>query len=189
MSFKAEKYGQFFLNIYRSKKLNSLGPGQADTNFINVLQKMSINSLFDNADIRDRNAANGCLAALWLHHDFLDESHRISQTITDPSGNFWHGIMHRRERDYWNSKYWFRNVGTHPGFSQLSKSVHDLIAESEETKISQILSAKLWDPFLFVDLCEKYYQTESPEEKLLQKVQQIEWQKLFDHCFTNALLI
>ena len=49
-----------------------------------------------------------CLAGVWLLHDYLDESHTISQRIDTPSGSFWHGIMHRREGDFSNAKYWFR---------------------------------------------------------------------------------
>src|SRR2546430_6689730 len=35
-------------------------------------------------------------ALLW--HDYLDESHSISQSIETAEGSFLHGIMHRRER-------------------------------------------------------------------------------------------
>src|SRR5208282_3154263 len=44
------------------------------------------------------------LAGLWLWHDGLDESHRISQGLSSPAGSFWHAIMHRREGDFSNSK-------------------------------------------------------------------------------------
>lgn len=53
-------------------------------------------------------------AALWLYVDDLDRSHALSQSIETEAGAFWHGIMHRREGDFWNSKYWFRRAGTLP---------------------------------------------------------------------------
>ncbi|MEM6561275.1 MAG: hypothetical protein AAF656_06725, partial [Planctomycetota bacterium] len=45
----------------------------------------------------DAEAASAALAGLWLWHDFLDESHTISQGIDNQTGAFWHMIMHRRE--------------------------------------------------------------------------------------------
>src|SRR4051812_4745927 len=45
-------------------------------------------------------------AGLWLYVDDLDRSHTVSQSITDATGSFWHGIMHRREGDFANSHYW-----------------------------------------------------------------------------------
>ncbi len=60
-------------------------------------------------------AAHPPLAAgLWLYVDELDRSHRISQGIDDPTGSYWHAIMHRREGDFSNSLYWLRRTGQHP---------------------------------------------------------------------------
>ena len=52
-------------------------------------------------------------------HDFLDESHTISQDLPSREGSFWHAVMHRREPDAWNSKYWWRKVGPHPVLDRL----------------------------------------------------------------------
>ena len=48
--------------------------------------------------------ASACLAGLWLYHDYLDESHAVSQSIHTPAGSYWHGLMHRREPDFANPK-------------------------------------------------------------------------------------
>ena len=69
-----------------------------------------------------------CIAGVWLLHDFLDESHTISQGIDTPSGSFWHAIMHRREGDFSNAKYWFRRVGQHPVFDALGQRAAELAA-------------------------------------------------------------
>src|SRR5688500_14191487 len=43
---------------------------------------------------RSHDDAVALLAGLWLWHDFLDESHTISQGLHTPTGSFWHAIMH-----------------------------------------------------------------------------------------------
>lgn len=53
-------------------------------------------------------------AAIWLYAEDLDGSHKISQTIMSEEGSFLHGMMHRREGDFSNAKYWFSNAGSLP---------------------------------------------------------------------------
>ena len=57
---------------------------------------------------------------------FLEPSHTISQGISSPSGSYWHGIMHRREPDYANAKYWFRRVGPAPDLSAMWETAAEL---------------------------------------------------------------
>src|SRR3954447_7892804 len=58
--------------------------------------------------------ARAMLSGLWLYFDWLDESHRISQDLPSATGSFWHAIMHRREGDFSNSKYWYARCQGHP---------------------------------------------------------------------------
>ena len=83
-----------------------------------------------------------CIAAVWLVHDFLDESHEISQGIDTPSGSFWHGILHRREGDYSNAKYWFRHVGQHEVFELLGQRAGELAAIRGDVKAVEKLDAR-----------------------------------------------
>jgi hypothetical protein len=53
-------------------------------------------------------------AGLFLYIDELDLSHRLSQDLDSPTGSYWHAIMHRREGDFSNSKYWLNRAGRHP---------------------------------------------------------------------------
>jgi hypothetical protein len=50
-------------------------------------------------------------AGIWLYVDDLERSHLISQNIHTSEGSYWHGVMHRREGDFSNAKYWFRQAG------------------------------------------------------------------------------
>ena len=116
-----------------------------------------------------------CAAGLWLLFDFLDESHAISQEDeAAPDRNFWHAILHRREPDAPNSKYWFRQVGPHPVLKQLAEQAPSL-------------GYDYTNPFDFVDFCERVRDTGTPDEELAKRVQSLEWRLLFDHCYQNAM--
>jgi hypothetical protein len=116
-----------------------------------------------------------CAAGLWLRFDFLDESHAISQENEGaPDWDFWHAIMHRREPDAWNSKYWWRRVGKHPVLEQLRERAPE-VGYSFST------------PEAFVDFCEKVRGTGSAEEATAKRVQQLEWQLLFVWCFEHTV--
>ena len=62
-----------------------------------------------------------CVVLLW--HDHHEAVHEICQQIETPDGSWLHGLLHRREPDYGNARYWFRRVGVHPGFSTLAEKV------------------------------------------------------------------
>lgn len=98
-------------------------------------------------------------AALRLYADDLDGSHRICQQIGDATGSFWHGIMHRREGDFDNSRYWFNKVGDHPAISRIG-----------------------YDPRLFISAVERQQQEAPPH---LLATQRKEWETLFTWCATE----
>jgi hypothetical protein len=109
-------------------------------------------------------------SALWLLCGDLDASHEISQTVETPDGSFWHGIMHRREGDFWNAKYWFRRVGPHPVLKQLA-------------------STDYGDPQSFVDRCEASIESASqPAIQTCEALQWLEWQLLFTHSLGSTPL-
>jgi hypothetical protein len=114
-----------------------------------------------------------CRSGLWLAFNYLDESHTISQDIHTPEGSFWHAIMHRREPDAWNSKYWWRKVGSHPVFGLLADE-------------AARLGWKAWTPDAFVDACEAERGTGSQRETLLREIQLAEWRTLFAWCWKGT---
>jgi hypothetical protein len=116
----------------------------------------------------------------------LDESHNISQRIDTPEGSFWHAIMHRREGDFSNSKYWYRHVGNHPIFTALAEQAH-LVASLRDPKSSfNETRAHEWDPFAFVDQCQSAIRQNSDAQELCLDIQQAEWKLLFDYCYRKA---
>jgi len=61
------------------------------------------------------NASDAVKAGLHLLNDDLGRSHELAQAHEgDRTYDYWHAIVHRREGDFGNSKYWLRQVGEHP---------------------------------------------------------------------------
>ena len=134
-------------------------------------------------------------SGLLLMHDFLDESHRLSQSIEGQgihhSADYWHGLMHRREPDYGNSKYWFRRVGRHPVFEVLSKRAAAILDECNSNAATnwrqQLGSPNDWDPFAFVDLCESCEQSgEDPLSLAARRIQLEEMRLLLMATYQDA---
>ncbi len=114
-----------------------------------------------------------CQAGLYLAFNFFDESHAISQDLHTAEGSYWHALLHRREPDPDNAKYWFRKVGTHRVYETL---------RAEAAK----LDWKEWDAAAFVDECESHRDDGSRREMLLREAQQAEWRALFDWCWAKV---
>lgn len=165
-----------------------LGPGSPDTEMRAKLAGLSVDQLFDGFTVVDPIMAKAVVSSLWLYHDFLDESHAISQSIDNPTGCYLHGIMHRREGDYSNAKYWFRRVGKHPIEDDLLLFAKQLTLQSGLPSSEVDLSSQpTWSHVAFVDLVESVVGRRSKVEELCRSIQAIELAGLMRHAYQLAV--
>lgn len=146
----------------------SLGPEQRDS-------AMSVATVI--AKVDGESALIQSAALLW--HDQLDKSHDLSQDIPCADGSFLHGIMHRREPDYSNAKYWFNRVGTHPVYPEILNRVTQLVAG---TSLENLAGIK-WDAAAMVDAVSSA-RVGTDEYMILQQIQRVEFEFLLERFGT-----
>ncbi len=187
MDFRPEEYGLAVAELLETELPYLLVPARPQAELRDTLAALDHAALFADAPIVDRDMADACLSGLWLRFDFLDESHTISQGILSSTGSFWHGIMHRREPDWSNAKYWFRRVGDHDVFGDLLSAARVIAEDGDNAELKSLAAASAWDPFAFVDLCQAATQTGGAFDALCRRIQTAEWELLFDWCYRRAV--
>jgi len=190
MEFAPSNYGPVFaplLGVDRNRSLSTGTPGGANSA---ALSNLDVESAFAHTKVVDGDMASCCIAGAWLLYDQLDASHTISQGVHTTTGSFWHGIMHRREGDFSNAKYWFGKVGEHDIFPALAEQTKLLAAEADSPEARQIVGRLVhgsdWAPFAFVDACQAALRGGASAQDFLRRVQQSEWELLFDYGYTRA---
>lgn len=168
-------------------RIAPLDAGQPEPSMRQRLAALRAEELLAPRPIVDAAAAQACLAAVWLWHDFLDESHTISQQVHTPEGSYWHALMHRREGDYANSKYWLRRVGEHAVFGPLHAAARTLAAGGCAPQINALVQRSAWDPAGFVDLCAAAVRGTSAAADWCLQIQAAEYRLLWDHCYRAAV--
>jgi hypothetical protein len=157
-----------------------------------VLEGMPEAELLGTDAISDAAFARAVKSGLLLWNDSIAESHTLSQDILNSTGSYWHGIMHRREPDYPNSKYWFRQVGEHPIFPSVREQAMGVFGESgspyAKQKLAQLEGNSKWDAFAFVDWCEDAARSsDSDAQRLLEAVQLREIELLLTYSYQQAV--
>ena len=139
------------------------------------LTTSSAGSLFPNAF-----APECALAGLWLYFSCFEESHEMVDDMSTPEGTYWHAIAHRREPDASNASYWFRQTGAYPLYPKLLDEARAIAGRHAAANFH---AGEIWDPFAFVEFCERARRQPGSEMELAaREIQRAEWQLLFDRC-------
>lgn len=181
-AFDVEAYGPVVAGLLRGVAPAPLDMGRPNEKFRAALAGLTAETLLESGGkvVSDEGMARGCLAGLWLRHNFFEESHGISQELETPTGGFWHGILHRREGDYGNARYWFRRVGAHPVFAVLNEAVMAAYGPEEWPRSGK------WEVLRFVDRVEQARREGGAAAAWCVAVQDLEWEALFDFCWRQA---
>jgi hypothetical protein len=141
------------------------------------------------APVTSSSAGQALLAGLWLWHDCLDESHTISQSIASQTGSFWHAIMHRREGDFSNSKYWYARCRSHPVLRLIAARASEVLkGDLIDARRAGGLLGEGFDTYAFVELVEAVHdKPKDPSHAAAVRLQQLEWQELFNACARAAV--
>ena len=172
------------LNSSAYARLTQTGSGSAAAK--SLLERCRPEDLVD-GPVRSADDAGAMLSGLWLYHDWLDESHRISQDLHTPTGSFWHAIMHRREGDFSNSKYWYARCRHHPAMAAIAAMPRSVTATAPRDRLLGRLVEGEWDPDGFVNVVQAvHHQPDDPLYAACVELQRVEWQALFAHCARRA---
>ena len=158
------------------------------------LQAASTDALFEGQNVKDTTFADAIKSGLLLWNDALDASHTISQGLANATGSYWHGIMHRREPDYSNAKYWFGRVGAHAIFPEIRERALALYNETSEPSDAlasigkAIADNAAWDAAQFIDWCQAAESaSDSDVVRFLQQVQAEEIRLLLAYSYRHAV--
>ena len=131
-------------------------------------------------------------AMLWLRIGVIDAPHEIVQAKTDPLASYLHGVVHRLEGDYWNSKYWFRQVRDSRILESLSHSIEAKLKEANLFSFAasfKIMQGTSFVPSEFVSACEQQCQQAMPDSESAASLELLgwaEWASLWELIYKDA---
>ncbi|TWT47356.1 hypothetical protein [Botrimarina hoheduenensis] len=127
----------------------------------------------------DPPMADCCLAGLWLLYNDLERAHVLCQEVPTATGSFWHGVVHRREGDFDNARYWFTRAASHPAIRSIAEAV-----AADATARDAFPND--WTPAAMVTACERLASGDTALEKAVVSAQRAEWHQLFKWTFHAA---
>jgi hypothetical protein len=136
----------------------------------------------------NESEATAALAGLYLWHDYLDDAHELAQRVETPTGSLWHAILHRREGDFSNAKYWYARASAHPALEALATAFTSLLrSHPADSRLLRLTVGSTYGAAL-TDLVQRVHQTPPTDSahRLAVSLQQQEWRTLFDWTTATA---
>lgn len=174
-------YSDFVDRVFLQEKLlEKLVPGDPqDYALVRRIQAAEDKLIAGDRPIKNAEMFALVRGGLLYAADAIHEAHTIFQEAKGDLGAYWHGMMHRREGDFDNARYWFRRAGVLPIFAAMHR------AASETSAVMARQSN--WDPYLLTGECEQARHGETESLKELAELQRVEFEALFDYCWRKAL--
>ena len=124
--------------------------------------------------------------ALYLYLDCFEDAHNVANEHEGTwAGNWLHAILHRREPDAANAKYWYARVKAPEGaYRAIGWAAMEVLGQKPpqglEKLAEKIRKSTTWEPEAFVEACDKFRKEEptSPAYRVLVLLQEIEWKNL-----------
>ena len=176
------RYSEFVDRLLSQEDLlKTLIPkGPLDSDLIHNLRAAEDDVLAGEKSIVDATKFALARGGLFYALDALPEAHAIFQDATDDPGAYWHGMVHRREGDFDNARYWFRRAGVLPFFAEM----HRAACTHSETMARQ----SNWDPYLFTGQCEQERFGADDLTGEMRALQRVEFDAIFDYCWRQSTL-
>lgn len=157
-------------------RLRPIEPGSPDA--LRLIRNADERELTGGAVLTHASYSRLIRAGLLYAYDAIDESHRIVQEIETAEASYWHGMIHRREGDFENSRYWFRRTGKLGVFGEM---------HSRSAEVSPLMGRQMdWDPYVLVGQCEQARFGGDVDQKELIALQRIEFEVMFAHLWRDA---
>ena len=118
---------------------------------------------------------------LLLRNDEDEAAHRVVQADEgQPDADAVHAIMHRREGDFGNARYWARIVDGHPIYDRLSKAV------TAVTGTAPVRQSGRWSPIRMVDFCSNLDRSDDAAMTAARIATELEMRLLRDHLLATV---
>ena len=132
-------------------------------------------------------------AMLWLRVGIIEPAHVIVQEDATQLASYLHGVVHRLEGDFWNAKYWFRQIHDKRLMQSLSIAIVEALEADELLELAKrlkIVQGTRYSPTDFVTALEhpsSHSQSDLDQVGELERIAWIEWKSLWGLVVPEAI--